>query len=148
MWDDLLKSNFGIEDWNMYYFKHSSYIHKISTAIKHLYEWSCQTAHLSVRLSHLFHNVLLILSSWNFNYNSRNDIHAKGQVCPSNFKVTVDKKSPILTQIQCFWTITPIWIRQWMWCEIMHKAWSNIGEVPYSLFKSSVKLQVTLAGKI
>ena len=35
-----------------------------------------------------------------------------------------------------------------MWCEIMQKAWSNIGEVPYGLFKSSVKLQVTLAGKI
>ena len=33
----------------------------------------------------------------------------------SNLKVTQDKKSPILTQIEQFWTVTPVWIHQWIW---------------------------------
>ena len=31
------------------------------------------------------------------------------------FKVTQDRKSPILTQIKRFWTVTAIWIHQWVW---------------------------------
>ena len=34
---------------------------------------------------------------------------------PSNFKVTRDKTSPILTQIGRFRTVTPVWIHQWLW---------------------------------
>ena len=34
---------------------------------------------------------------------------------PSNFKVTQDKKLPILTQIERFRTVTPIWIHRWIW---------------------------------
>ena len=34
---------------------------------------------------------------------------------PSNFKVTRDKKSPILTQIGRLWTVTPIWIHWGLW---------------------------------
>ena len=34
---------------------------------------------------------------------------------PSNFKVTRDKKSSILTQIGHFWTVTPVWIHWWLW---------------------------------
>ena len=34
---------------------------------------------------------------------------------PSNFKVTPDKKSPILTQIWRFQTVTPFWIDRWLW---------------------------------
>ena len=34
---------------------------------------------------------------------------------PSNFKVTRDKTSPILTQIRRFRTITPAWIHRWLW---------------------------------
>ena len=34
---------------------------------------------------------------------------------PSNFKVTGDKKSPILTQIGHFRTVTPVWIQWWLW---------------------------------
>ena len=33
----------------------------------------------------------------------------------SNFEVTGDKKSPILTQIEHFRTVTPVWIRRWLW---------------------------------
>ena len=34
---------------------------------------------------------------------------------PSNLKVTRYKTSPILTQIGCFRTVTPVWIHQWLW---------------------------------
>ena len=33
----------------------------------------------------------------------------------SIFKVTRDKKSPILTRIECFRIVTPVWICQWLW---------------------------------
>ena len=34
---------------------------------------------------------------------------------PSNLKVTRDKKLPILTQIERFWTVNPVWIQWWLW---------------------------------
>ena len=34
---------------------------------------------------------------------------------PSNFKVTQDKKSPILTRIECFRTVTSVSIHRWIW---------------------------------
>ena len=34
---------------------------------------------------------------------------------PSNFKVTWDKKSPILSWIESFWTVTLVWIHWWIW---------------------------------
>ena len=37
------------------------------------------------------------------------------QAQPSSFKVTRDKKSPILTRIERFRTVTPVWIHQWIW---------------------------------
>ena len=37
------------------------------------------------------------------------------QCYPSNFKVTRDNKSPILTRIERFRTLTPVWIHQWIW---------------------------------
>ena len=45
----------------------------------------------------------------------------------SEFKVTQDKKLPILTQIKSFRTVTPVWIHWWFW----NDAWSSIEEVPY-----------------
>ena len=36
---------------------------------------------------------------------------------PLNFKVTRDKKLPILTQIERFRTVTQIWIHQWIWSD-------------------------------
>ena len=32
---------------------------------------------------------------------------------PPNFKFTMDKKSQILTRIECFRTVTPVWIHPW-----------------------------------
>ena len=37
------------------------------------------------------------------------------QCHPSNFKVTRDKKSPLLNQIERFRTATPVWIHPWLW---------------------------------
>ena len=34
---------------------------------------------------------------------------------PSNFKVTWDQKLPILTWIERFRTVTPVWIHRWIW---------------------------------
>ena len=33
----------------------------------------------------------------------------------SNFKVTGQKKSPILTRIERFWTVTKVWLHRWIW---------------------------------
>ena len=42
---------------------------------------------------------------------------------PSNFKVTQDNKSPILTQIERFRTITPVWIHRWIWNDTQSLVW-------------------------
>ena len=55
---------------------------------------------------------------------------------PSYFKVTRDKKSPILTRIGRFWTVTPVWIHWWL-C----KAWRSVEEVPYCFLRSSIKFE-------
>ena len=34
---------------------------------------------------------------------------------PSNFKITRDKKCPILTRIERFRTVNPIWMHPWLW---------------------------------
>ena len=33
---------------------------------------------------------------------------------PSNFKVRGEKKLLILTRVECFWTVTPVWIHWWI----------------------------------
>ena len=120
--------------------------------------------------------------------NDKSDVHAKGQGHRSKVKVT-----EVNTQLNRFWTVTPVWIHIWWWndayslmmlrrgallflkviCQIsrshgfkkrqiwprlgvsglklqfeftnsyemMHKAWSNIEEVPYCFWRSSVKFQ-------
>ena len=66
----------------------------------------------------------------------------------SNFKVTRDQKLQILTQIGCFWTVTRVVIHCEKACEMMHKAWSSIEEVPYCFSRSSVKFQGPTGRKI
>ena len=46
----------------------------------------------------------------------KSDVHAwgQGQMSKVKVKVTRDKKSPILTQIGRFRTVTPVWIHQWL----------------------------------
>ena len=65
---------------------------------------------------------------------------------PSNFKVTLDKKLSILTQIGCFRTITPVWIHWWIWNDA--QTWSNIEKVPYCFSRSFIKFQGHTGWKI
>ena len=46
---------------------------------------------------------------------------------PSNFKVTRDNKSPILTRIECFWTVTLVWIHRWLWNDAQSLKQHRIG---------------------
>ena len=81
--------------------------------IEHFFLSVCQ----SVRLSHLFHYVPIILSSRNFlELLPLAEVMSmqKGQGQRSKVKVTWDKKSPILTQIGRFRTVTPVLIYQWL----------------------------------
>ena len=60
-------------------------------------------------------------------------------------KVTDVKKLLIFTQIGRFWTVTPVWITNGY--EMMHKAWSRLGKVPYCFSMSSLKSQGHTAKK-
>ena len=71
----------------------------------------CPSVCPSVRLSHLFDNVPLIVSFWNFLgiiTIDRHDVHAKGQGQRSKFKVT-----EVMTSFSRFQTVTPVWIWRW-----------------------------------
>ena len=41
----------------------------------------------------------------------------------SNFQVRRDKKSPILTRIERFRTVTPVWIHRWLWNDTQSLMW-------------------------
>ena len=53
------------------------------------------------------------------------------------------QKTPILTQIEHFRTVNPVWIHQWLW-----KAWHSIEEVPYCFLRSSIKFPSHTGPKI
>ena len=66
---------------------------------------------LSVCLWHLFHNVPIIVSSWNFlellpmtEVMSKQKVKVKGQRLRSQ---------EVTTQPNRFWTVTPVWIHKW-----------------------------------
>ena len=83
----------------------------------------------SVCLSHLFHYVPFIVSSWNFQellpmtkVMSMEEVEVRGQRSRSR-----DKKSPILTQIGRFRTVTPVWIYQWLRNDAQSLKWVRRG---------------------
>ena len=76
-------------------------------ATKQLYKWYFSSVRLSIRLSHFFHHVPIIISVIT---NDKNKAHAKGLGQRSKVKVT-----EIKTQLNCFWTVTPVWIHIWWW---------------------------------
>ena len=85
-------------------------------ATKQLYERFSPPVCLSVRPSHLFHYVPIIVSSWNFIItNDRSDVLAERQGQGSKVKVTEVK-----IQLSRFRTVTPVWIHIWQW----NHAWS------------------------
>ena len=47
--------------------------------------------------------------------------------------------SLILSGIECYRTVTPVWIHWWL--EMIHIAWSSIEEAPYCLSRSSITFQ-------
>ena len=61
------------------------------------------------------------------------------QCYPSNFKVTREEISPILTRIEHFWIVSPVWIHRWI--EMINKGWHSIEDVPYCFLKSFIKFQ-------
>ena len=75
-------------------------------------------ARLSVHPTHLFGYVPFIVSSWNFQEvitNDQSEVHAKDKSQRSKVKVTEVK-----TQLNCFRTVTPVWIHIW-WSNYAYK---------------------------
>ena len=107
----------------------SSYHHEIFRSYYHWQHWCpCKSSRSKVKVTEvkpqlsrfrIITPVWIHIWQWNdansfiFFYQKRCPIVCQGH--PSNFKVTRDKKSPILTRIACFRTVTPIWIRWWLW---------------------------------
>ena len=58
---------------------------------------------------------------------------------PSNFKVTQDRRSPILTQIEHFWTVTAVEFTNGF--DMMHKAWCSTEDVLCCFSRSSIKFE-------
>ena len=74
--------------------------------------WTFLSVRLPVRLSHPFHYVPIIVSSWIFSgviTNGRSDVHAKSQGQRSKVKVTEVK-----TQFSRFRTLTPVSSHIWL----------------------------------
>ena len=64
--------------------------------------WLVQSVRLSVRPSHLFHHVPIIISSWNFQ-----------ELLPMT--KCKRSRSEVITQLNLFRTVTPVWIHIWWW---------------------------------
>ena len=63
----------------------------------------------------------------------------------SSFKVTQDNKSPILTLIQCFRTVSLVLIHRWLWNDAKSLMYHRRGAL---LFWSSIKFQDNAGQKI
>ena len=66
---------------------------------------------------------------------------------PSNFKVTRDKILPILTRIEHFHTVTPVWIRWWLWTDAQSLMYYRRG-ARLCFFRSFIKFQGHTGWKI
>ena len=74
----------------------------------------------SIRLSHLFHNVPVIVSSWNFQ-----------ELLPLTKVISLQKvkfrdqssrsqmSKQILPQFGHSWTVIPVWIHRWLWSDAL-----------------------------
>ena len=82
------------------------------------------SVYLSVCLLHLFDNVPVIASLWNFQewLLLKKVISMQGQVQRSNVKVTEVK-----SQLSHFRTITPVWIHIWWWNNAHSLMWHRRG---------------------
>ena len=118
-------------------------------ATKQLYDWFspsvCPSVRpLSVRLSHLFHHVPIIVSSWNFQeLLPWSKVMSMQKVKIRDQRSRSQRSTPNLAvsglELQFEFTYGN---------EIMHTAGSSIEEVPYCFSRSSVKCQGHTALKI
>ena len=102
---------------------------------------ACPSVCSSVRLSHLFHYLPIIVSPWNFQFsgiitNDQSKVNAKDQGQRSKVKVTEVK-----TQLCRFRTVTPVWIHIWWWNDAHSLMVLIRGALLFS--GSSVKFMVT-----
>ena len=84
-----------------------------SAATKQRDEWSCPYIRPSVCPSHLFDNVPVILSLWNYQEllpltEVMPEVKVRGQRSRSQ------RSKQILSQFGRFWTVTPVWIHRWL----------------------------------
>ena len=106
--------------WNYYLSLRCSKIDtwRFLAATKQLYEWYfpsvCQSVCLSVCLSvtpfRLCSHHRIIMKFSGVITKDQGNVHAKGQGQRSKVKVT-----EVTTQLNRFWTVTPVWIHIWWW---------------------------------
>ena len=86
----------------------------VSAATKQLYEWFSPSVRLSVFLSvtpfWLCYHHCIIMKFSGVITKDEGKVHAKGQGQGSKVKVT-----EVTTQLNCFRTVTPVWIHIWWW---------------------------------
>ena len=106
--------------------------------------WMVFSVRLSVRLSHLFDYVPIIVSSWNFQelslgtrVRSMQKVKVRGQRSRSQRSRPNLTVSGLLLQFEFTYDD-----------EMIHIAWCCLGEVPYCFWRSSVKFQGHTALKI
>ena len=98
--------------------RNHSLVEKFLAATKQLYKWYfpsvCPSIRLSVCLSvtpfWLCSHHRIIMKFSGVITSDRSDVHAKGQGQRSKVKVT-----EVTTQLNCFRTVTPVWIDIWWW---------------------------------
>ena len=112
-------------------------------ATKQLYEWQCLPVCLSVCLSHLFHYVPIILSSWNIKellpltkVISMQKVNVRGQ--RSRTQMSKPNLGVSGLELQFEFTYDD---------EMMHQAWYCLRKVRYCFSRSSVKFQRHTAKK-
>ena len=97
---------------------------------------------LSVCLWHIFHNVPLIASSWNFQeWLPLTEMMSMQKVKVRSQRSRSQKFEQILTQFGRFWAVTPVWIHRWWRNDAENLKWHRRGQVPYCFCTSSIKLQ-------
>ena len=104
----------------------------------------CLSVWLSVRPSHLFDNVTVIVSSWNFQeLLPLTDVMSMPKVKVGGQRSRSQRSWPHLA-------VSGLWLQfEFTYGdEMMHKAWCCLEEVPYCFSRSSVKFQGHTAKKV
>ena len=84
------------------------------------------SVHLSVRLSHLFYNVPIIVPSWNFQeFLPVTKVMSMQKVRGQRSKLQRSKQ--ILPQFRCCLTVTPVWIHRWLQNNAQSLKWPKRG---------------------